>query len=64
MAALTAALDAYCNATQTGGNVLVCDLIMGGLVRRVSVSLLDASTVLASCCGFDLCHKYILSLYL
>ena len=26
--------------------------------------LLDASTALAACCGFDLCHKYILYLYL
>jgi hypothetical protein len=26
--------------------------------------LLDAPTALAACCGFDLCHKYILYLYL
>ena len=26
--------------------------------------LLDAPTALATCCGFDLCHKYILYLYL
>ena len=26
--------------------------------------LLDAPTALAGCCGFDLCHKYILYLYL
>ncbi len=25
--------------------------------------LLDAPTALAACCGFDLCHKYILYLY-
>ncbi len=25
---------------------------------------LDAPTALAACCGFDLCHKYILYLYL
>jgi hypothetical protein len=31
---------------------------------RVSVLLLDAPTALAACCGFDLCHKYILYLYL
>ena len=27
-------------------------------------ALLDAPTALAACCGFDLCHKYILYLYL
>jgi hypothetical protein len=27
-------------------------------------NLLDAPTALAACCGFDLCHKYILYLYL
>jgi hypothetical protein len=26
--------------------------------------LLDAPTALAACCGFDLCHTYILYLYL
>jgi hypothetical protein len=26
--------------------------------------LLDAPTALAACCGFDLCHNYILFLYL
>jgi hypothetical protein len=26
--------------------------------------LLDAPTELAACCGFDLCHKYVLYLYL
>ena len=26
--------------------------------------LLEATTALAACCGFDLCHKYILYLYL
>jgi hypothetical protein len=26
--------------------------------------MLDAPTALAACCGFDLCHKYILYLYL
>ncbi len=26
--------------------------------------LLDAPTALAACCGFDLCHKYILYMYL
>ena len=26
--------------------------------------LLDAPTALEACCGFDLCHKYILYLYL
>ena len=26
--------------------------------------LLDAPTVLAACCGFDLCHMYIFYLYL
>jgi hypothetical protein len=26
--------------------------------------LLDAPTALTACCGFDLCHKYILYLYL
>jgi hypothetical protein len=25
--------------------------------------LLDAPTAVAACCGFDLCHKYILYLY-
>ena len=35
----------------TGPRVPCCDL-------------LDASTALAACCGFDLCHKYILYLYL
>ena len=26
--------------------------------------LFDAPTALAACCGFDLCHKYVLYLYL
>ena len=30
----------------------------------ISRDLLDAPTALAACCGFDLCHKYILYLYL
>jgi hypothetical protein len=29
-----------------------------------SADLLDAPSALAACCGFDLCHKYILYLYL
>ena len=34
------------------------------LKRRALSLLLDAPTALAACCGFDLCHKYILYLYL
>ncbi len=33
-----------------------------GLTARLR-DLLDAPTALAACCGFDLCHKYILYLY-
>ena len=29
-----------------------------------ALRLLDALTALAACCGFDLCHKYMLYLYL
>ena len=35
-----------------------------GDVRALLCDLLDAPTALAACCGFDLCHKYILYLYL
>ena len=31
--------------------------------RRRSITLLDAPTALAACCGFDLCHKHIWYLY-
>ena len=33
-------------------------------VSALLCDLIDASTALAACCGFDLCHKYILYLYL
>ena len=33
-------------------------------IVRAVCDLLDAPTALAACCGFDLCHKYILYLYL
>ena len=33
-------------------------------LRLMLCDLLDAPTALAACCGFDLCHKYILYLYL
>jgi hypothetical protein len=36
----------------------------GASARRLIRDLLDAPTALAACCGFDLCHKYILYLYL
>jgi hypothetical protein len=32
--------------------------------RLCGFTPLDAPTALAACCGFDLCHKYILYLYL
>ncbi len=33
-------------------------------VPRCVICSKDAPTALAACCGFDLCHKYILYLYL
>ena len=33
-------------------------------VYFVFVNLLDAPTALAACCGIDLCHTYVLCLYL
>ena len=34
------------------------------LTSALLCDLSDAPTALAACCGFDLCHKYILYLYL
>jgi hypothetical protein len=44
----------------------VCSVRRRSLCRASSAplrDLLDAPTALAACCGFDLCHKYILYLY-
>jgi hypothetical protein len=52
----------------------VCHSVAPGCLRQLDAQcrassaplrdLLDAPTALAACCGFDLCHKYILYLYL
>ena len=42
---------ARCASSYRASSALLCDL-------------LDAPTALAACCGFDLCHKYILYFYL
>ena len=34
------------------------------MLSALLCDLLDAPTALAACCGFNLCHKYILYLYL
>ena len=55
--------------------VMCCGVLSGCLLSRQLDAqcrassaplrdLLDAPTALAACCGFDLCHKYILYLYL
>ena len=55
-----------CNTGQTRSKRTESPRQSGGPKRRAALlcDLLDAPTALAACCGFDLCHKYILYLYL
>jgi hypothetical protein len=52
------------SAIGTDAVQVACWRPTAGPKRDVPTDLLDAPTALAACCGFDLCHKYILYLYL